>query len=92
MINIIQTPAEEIELTDAQLEAVCGAWDQGNDNSFLADLAGNDPDDEFAPSEEGTFSSPAASASNTPHIFFFKKDKKTIFFKKDDKVKVLKIG
>jgi hypothetical protein len=92
MTHIAQTPAEEIELTDAQLETVFGAADLDDTTAAPEDY---ETDDELPPPDGSTLPAPApASATLTtpPHVFFFKKDKKIIFFKKDEKVKVFKIS
>ena len=100
MTNIVQTPAEEIELTDAQLEAIYGAsytddcsvalkscmsCHTGDDDTSSADTC--------APHGTTTDAPPSSSVgAANPHIFLLKKQKEFVFLKKKDCVKVLHIS
>jgi hypothetical protein len=107
MTNIVQTPVEEIELTDAQLEAVYGASSLAGHGTASAsvDLMGNDTDGGNAPYSSYTSTDTSTPTStivpdttSTPsiggntNILFFKKDKNLFVLKKEEKVKFLHIS
>jgi hypothetical protein len=86
MTNVVQ--AEEIELTDAQLKAVCGAWDQGSDDAAAPDPT-DDGTDDMAPAD---VAAPSVTGSDPLHILFFRKRKKLFILKKSEDIKFLHIG
>ena len=107
MTNFVQTPVEEIELTDVQLEAVSGAWGEDNYSTSVSEgYSSNEPGGgahpspgSFAPPSSGDDAhpspesfAPSTAAITTPHVFSFKKQSEFIFLKKDEKTKILKLG
>ncbi len=101
MTSIVRTwedemiSAEEIELTDAQLEAVYGASDDSSDDAIPADANDDGADDTSDPAVEGTSSVPAPDASlGCLHdlLVVKKKKKKVFFFTKEEECKKIHVG